>query len=461
MNKPEILILDDEPGFREEIGEFLTQAGYHTHPAGLPSEALAILEKTRVDLALFDVRLPEMDGLTLLHEVKKKYPAMDIVIMTGFGSMDSVIKALRSGATDFLKKPFKFRDVQVILDRILKFRSLHRFHSSSMPEDHFEWADPRYKVIGESAGIKNALNQVAKVAVSDDATVLITGESGTGKELMAHAIHSLSGRKEQPFIAINCSNIPEELFENEFFGHVKGSFTDAKADQQGFFEAANKGTLFLDEIGDLRLSLQSKLLRVIEDKRISRIGTVKEKKVDVRIVAATNQDLKSMMESKTFRADLFHRLNMFSLHIPPLRERRDDIPLLTDYFFEMFGKKYRKPIKKIDRSVYRRLLEHPFPGNVRELKNLIEKAVILCECDTIDGKCFAFDVPLIESEKDALKNLNTWDASLELEVVEKKLIILALEESGFNKSKAAGMLHITRQAIDRKISRYKIPMPGK
>ena len=456
MDKPKILVLDDEPGFREEIGEFLTHTGYDILPAGLPSEALKLLEKNRFDVALFDVRLPEMDGLTLLSKVKEKYPAMDIVIMTGFGSMDSVVKALRSGASDFLKKPFKFKEVQVILERILKYRSLNRFQTSPVREDHFEWSDPAHKVIGKSDGIRNALKMVARVAESDDATVLITGESGTGKELMALAIHSLSKRKEQPFVAINCSNIPEELFENEFFGHTKGSYTDAKTDQQGFFEAAHKGTLFLDEIGDLKLGLQSKLLRVIEDKRISRIGTVKEKKVDVRIVAATNQDLNSMMAEKAFRADLFHRLNLFSVHIPPLRERKEDIPLLIDYFFDIYGQKYGKQVKKIDRSVYQKLIDRPYYGNVRELKNMIEKAVILCEYPTIDGTCFALTEAECEPEKESLKHITQWDPSLQLEIVERKLIILALEESGYNKSKAAKMLHITRQALDRKIAKYKI-----
>lgn len=458
MNKPRILLLDDEPGFREEIGEFLTHTGYDILPAGLPSEALKLLEKNRFDVALFDVRLPEMDGLTLLSKVKEKYPAMDIVIMTGFGSMDTVVKALRCGASDFLKKPFKFNDVQVILERVLKFRNLNRFHSSPVQEDHFEWADPAHKVIGKSAGIKNALKMVARVAESDDATVLITGESGTGKELIALAIHSLSKRRDQPFVAINCSNIPEELFENEFFGHMKGSYTDAKTDQQGFFEAANKGTLFLDEIGDMKLSLQSKLLRVIEDKRISRIGTVKEKKVDVRVVAATNQDLNSMIAEKTFRADLFHRLNLFSVHIPSLRERNEDIPLLIDYFFEIYGQKYGKPVKKIDRSVYQKLIDRPYYGNVRELKNMIEKAVILCECATINGDCFALTQTEYESEKESFKQITQWDPSLQLEIVEKKLIILALEESVYNKSKAAKMLHITRQALDRKIIKYNISL---
>jgi DNA-binding NtrC family response regulator len=461
MNKPKILVLDDEAGFREEIGEYLNNSGLEILPAGLPSEALQILEENRIDVALFDVRLPEMDGLTLLRKVKEKYPATEIVIMTGFGNMESVIKALRYGASDFLRKPFKFKDVQVILDRILKYRSLNRFQSSSPQEDHFEWAHSGIKVIGASKSIRNAMKLVTKVAGSDDATVLITGESGTGKELVARAIHALSNRKDKPFVAVNCSNIPEELFENEFFGHVKGSYTDAKTDQQGFFEAAEKGTLFLDEIGDLKPSLQSKLLRVLEDKRISRIGTVKEKKVDVRIVAATNQDLKHMIDQKMFRSDLFHRLNMFSIHIPPLSERREDIPLLIDYFFEMFSKKYKKHVKKIDRQVYQKLIDRQYPGNVRELKNMIEKAMIICDCDVIDKDCFEFHKEEDKSHEVPFRDFQSWDASLHLEAVEKKLLTMALDASGYNKSKAAILLHITRQTLDRKISKYKIKMREK
>jgi transcriptional regulator with PAS, ATPase and Fis domain len=291
------------------------------------------------------------------------------------------------------------------------------------------------------------------VARTDDATVLITGESGTGKELVAKAIHNMSSRKNNRFIAVNSSSIPEELFENEFFGHKKGSYTDAKEDQTGLFAAAHKGTLFLDEIGDLKYELQSKFLRVIEEKKISQLGTHTEYNVDVRIIAATNHDLSKMVEQKRFRTDLYHRLNIFSIDVPPLRERLEDVPLLVDHFIKEIAKKAGKKINRIDTKIFKKLTTYNFPGNVRELKNMIERAVILSDSEVLDEDCFISFSFLWDNSGN---KTGISDDIFDLATIEKNHIIKILKKTKHNKSKAAGLLNISRQALDRKIEKYNI-----
>lgn len=453
MKNQNVLVLDDEIGFRNEIGEYLKNNGFKVLLTGRPSEAMEILKYYDVDIALFDLKLPEMDGITLMGDVKKEFPNLQIIIMTGYADLGNVIRALRYGAVDFLKKPFKFNEIKETLDRVTKNQFLTQpgFDKDKYIADIFKG---KVNIIGKSKAFIELSHLLLKIAVSADTTVLLTGESGTGKEMMARAIHRLSSRSQNNFVAVNCSSIPDELFENEFFGHVKGSYTDAKADQMGFFEAANNGTLFLDEIGELKLSLQSKLLRVLEDKYVSRIGTHKEKKVDVRIVAATNQNLEKMVSEKKFRADLYHRLNMFNIHIPPLRERKDDIPVLFNYFVNEFSKKQKRPPYRVDRRILTKIINYDFPGNVRELKNIIERAIILCNNETLTMDCF--DI----IEKSATSKIKNTEASgfsqLNLDAVEKICISRALKFSGNNKSKAAEILNISRQSLDRKIKKYQI-----
>jgi DNA-binding NtrC family response regulator len=454
MNKQSILILDDEIGFRDEIGDFLTSEGYNVLLAGLPSEALKLLKKNKVDIGLFDIRLPEMDGIALLSEVKKKHPYLEIIIMTGFGDMPTVIKAMRSGASDFLNKPFKLHEITETLNRISKYHPVHNYQQIKNNKDQSIQLD-NFNAVGTSPGIQKVFKQLNQVAKTDDATVLFTGDSGTGKELMARILHTVSKRNNYPFVAVNCSTIPSELFENEFFGHVRGSFTDAKADQKGFFEAADKGTLFLDEIGDMKLNMQAKLLRVIEDKFISPIGSTKTKKIDVRILAATNQNLKLMVGKKTFREDLYHRINMFNIQLPPLKEHKEDIPDLVNHFINMYSEKLSKPVHQIDKRIIPRLMEYHFPGNVRELKNMIERAIILMEGDQLKLSSFT-NLDILINEK------NYGDASvgesLSLPQVERDCIVKALQKEKFNKSATARLLNISRQALDRKIKKYKIEL---
>ncbi|MCB0805983.1 MAG: sigma-54-dependent Fis family transcriptional regulator [Bacteroidales bacterium] len=449
MRSQNVLILDDEKGFRDEIGDFLSDEGFHVVSAGMPSEAVKLMETDKIDIGLFDVRLPERDGIDLLGEVKKKYPNMEIIVMTGFGDMATVIRAMRSGASDFLSKPFKLNEIKETIERVSKYQRIKSYHHLNDSTNQ----SPVEGLIGSSDAIKNVYKQLSQVAKADDATVLFTGESGTGKELMARILHSLSKRSGKTFLPVNCSTIPDELFENEFFGHTKGSFTDAKTDQVGIFEAADNGTLFLDEIGEMKYTIQAKLLRVIEDKSVSRIGTHKDKKINVRILAATNQDLQKMIENKTFRADLFHRLNILNIQMPPLREHKEDIPELFDHFTQFYIKKLDKEIKRIDRNILPALQKYNFPGNVRELKNMIERAVIMCDSEILTMDCFNNLDLLINENKYADSTIGNY---LSLPAIEREAIVKALHRSKNNKSKAAKMLSISRQALDRKMQKYGI-----
>ena len=450
-----ILILDDEKGFREEIGEYLKEEGYNIFTAGLPSEALHIINSNDIDIAVFDIRMPEMDGLTFLNQIKQEYQEIEIIMMTGYGDMSSVITAMRYGAVDFLKKPFKLTEIKETINRISKYRSVK--NKINKESNIFkDMLDNKLHLVGNSPALKKVFDRVIKVSESDDATVLLTGETGTGKELMAKTIHLLSSRKDNKFVTVNCSTIPEELFENEFFGHMKGSYTDAKQDQKGLFEAADKGTLFLDEIGDLKYEMQAKLLRVIEDKKVSRLGDYDEKEVDVRIIAATNHDLIDMVENKQFRIDLFHRLNLFAIEIPALCERKEDIPLLFNYFVKYFSDKYNKEIIKVENSVITKLMNYNFPGNIRELKNTIERAVIMCDDEILNENNFdLLEYLSLTNNTKATKN----NEVLDLVSVEKENILKALSLTNNNKTQASKLLHITRQALDRKIKKFKLNPP--
>jgi DNA-binding NtrC family response regulator len=448
-----ILVLDDEEGFRNELSEYLTDEGFFIFQAGTPSEAIEILEKNAIDIALFDIRLPEMDGVKLLQTIRKKHPDLDVIMMTGFGEMGDVVTALRYGALDFLMKPFNLNDLKEAINRIQKFKRVKK-NLDEYDRIHQEIINGEIALVGESAAIKNIHRMVTKIAEASDTTVLISGESGTGKELLARAIHYNSPRRNERFVPINCSTIPEDLFESEFFGHYKGSFTDARSDQKGLFEVADKGTLFLDEIGDLKYNMQAKLLRVIEDKTISRIGEYTEKKVDVRIIAATNQDLELMIENKQFRKDLYHRLNLMRINIPPLRERKEDIPILFDYFIAELTKKMNKTIRKVEQSIVAKLMEYDFPGNVRELKNIIERAVILCDSEILREKNFSVMDALSHKQKQSGFDITD---TFNLNHIEADSIQKALHLSKNNKSKAAQLLNISRQALDRKLKKMNYP----
>jgi DNA-binding NtrC family response regulator len=456
LNKTNILVLDDEPDIRGEINEFLTSRDIVIKEAATPSEAFRVLSIHPIDIAILDIRLPEMNGLEVLKEIRRVYPKIQSIMISGHGDMDSVINALRLGAVDYFQKPFHLHEMFQSIEKSMKFISNMRLfngdYTDYMIRETFSKGSSSSLVV-VSPSMKKVVDMMRLVARSRDTTVLITGESGTGKELVARGIHYMSSRKDKPFHAVNCSTIPDELFESEFFGYKKGAFTGAGADKAGWFEAADGGTLFLDEIGDLKPSLQAKLLRIMEDKHISRLGATTSKKVDVRVLAATNQDLEKLIDENRFRKDLFHRINTFEIYIPPLRERTDSIPLLFAHYLDYYSGKLERSVPKVNKEIIDALQQYDFPGNVRELKNMVERALILCEGDvlTIDH----FDHLKIKIQKSSPVRDPIVPAR-SLESVEKESIEAALAEAGDNKSRAARLLKISRQALDRKIEKLGI-----
>ena len=456
MEKLKIMILDDEQRVREEIGEFLLENGFQVFKAELPSQAFKILEQNEIDITILDIKLPEMDGIQVLEKIKTSYPEIEVIMISGHGDMNSVISAMRLGASDYFTKPFRLMDVHNSIERTKRFITLNSKlkeveHNLSLVSNELQ-DKTGHSIITQSPKMKSIIELISKVAKTEDTSVLITGESGTGKELVARGIHYLSSRKEKYFYDVNCSAVPENLFESEFFGHKKGAFTGATESKAGWFEVASKGTLFLDEIGDMPLNLQSKFLRVLEERKIRRVGSHIDIPVDVRVIAATNRRLEDLIEEKLFRVDLFHRLNSFSIHIPPLRERSEDIPLLINHFASEFSKKMKKPIQEIDENVLNELSNYNFPGNVRELKNMVERAVILND----RGKLHLKHFPILAKVSDQPVFSEGAEIIFDLELAEKNLIMKALEKCKNNKAKAAKLLNITWQSLDRRMKKFGI-----
>lgn len=459
-----VLVLDDDPMIRRMIGQFLKGIA-SVCVADHPHVALKMLKQREYDLLITDLMLPDQDGLSVLHTMREQYPSTQVIMISSGGNMETVIQALRSGAADYLRKPFTPDDLRVSIERIFKIRELS--HTLREANDRNLQLNRMInekagleEIIGVSPAVMNIKKQIEQVARTSDTSVLILGESGSGKELVARGIHKLSQRSNQVFGAVNMSAIPESLFESEFFGHKKGSFTGAIADKAGWFEIADRGTLFFDEIGEMNISQQVKLLRVLEDRKYTRVGGSKEQPFDVRIVAATNKTIEEMSSGKNFRADLYYRLSTFIVHIPPLRERREDIPILAEHFLNFFNHKMRKNIKKIDASVNRLLEGYHFPGNVRELRNLMERAVILSEVDKITPDFFpAFIFGSGQTLPE--KNFNEFKSGdieevFDLREIERIAILKALEKTGNNKVEAARILNIEWNALHRRMQKYGI-----
>ena len=458
MEKIKILVVDDERRVREEIAEFLSNNKFEVYKAAAPSEAFKILDTKSVDIMILDIRLPEMDGLSVLKRVKENFPEIEVIMISGHGDMTSVIEAMRYGAADFFPKPFRLMDINLAIQRTTRYITLNQRYKQleknySLLSNEVQ-KNAGVQLIGKSKEMKHVIAMMTKVANVENTTVLITGESGTGKELVARGIHFMSSRKKKFFHSVNCSAIPETLFESEFFGHKKGSFTGAIENKAGWFEIANHGTLFLDEIGDMPLSQQAKLLRVLEERSVSRIGSHDKLNVDVRVIAASNMELENMAHKKEFRLDLYHRLSSFVIHLPPLRERREDIPLLLDYFIKFYIEKLGTKIDKIDPAISKELINYPFPGNVRELRNLVERALILSEGGVLKLSDFMINKSpeMMESVEANMPEVQVYD----LELSEKRLIKKALEKCNNNKSKAAEMLNISWQSLDRRMKKFDL-----
>lgn len=456
MKNLTILILDDEQRVRDEIEEFLSENQFAVCKAELPSQAFNIIDKEDIDIAIVDIKLPEMDGIKVLKKIKENHPGIEVIMISGHGDMQTVIEAMRLGASDYFPKPFRLLEINNAIERTKRFIILHKKlkdAESSVSLLSKEIQDNvGHQLLGKSPAIRNIVNLMTKVARTKNTSVLITGESGTGKELIARGIHFAGSRKQNHFHSVNCSAIPETLFESEFFGHKKGSFTGAIEDKLGWFEISNKGSLFLDEISDMPISQQAKLLRVLEDKKVNKVGSRTTIDVDVRVIAASNRDLESMSETDKFRFDLYHRLSSFIIHIPPLRERREDIPILLDFFITDFSDKMALPIKSIDPRIEKQLLRYNFPGNIRELKNIVERALILCEDGELTMEHFILN-PKKMSKNEILIQEET---SLDLEQTERSLIIKALEKTDHNKAKAATLLKISWQSLDRRMKKFGI-----
>lgn len=453
--KLNILVLDDDPIIRNLLRSMLKDKT-NLHLANKPSRAFDLLQDEAIDLLICDFMMPEMNGLEVLKRVKAEHPDIEVIMISAEGDMDTVIGALRQGAVDYFRKPFRAEDIWIAIERTKKFSELNAnlnnyIHRSKYLQSVIN-ENIGVDIVGTTRSMEEIKKQMHQVAKTHDTSVLILGESGTGKELVARGIHKLSDRKEEVFGAVNMSAVPETLFESEFFGHKKGSFTGAVADKAGWFEMANGGTLFFDEIGEMEQSLQVKLLRVLEDRRFTKVGTQKEQTFDIRIIAATNKTVEEMSSGKVFRADLYYRLSTFTIYLPPLRDRREDIPSLIEHFFNSLVKKMGKDIRKINQEVFQILKQYDFPGNIRELRNLMERAIIICEGKEILPEHF----PHIVMPGKGIKKQMDEEETLDLKEVEKHTIIKALEKADYNKNEAARLLNIDWNALYRRMQKYKL-----
>jgi two-component system response regulator HydG len=451
-NKNTILVADDDPAHRTMLRTLLTGWGYTIFEADDGSTAIEKVHEQAFDLILMDIRMIKVSGLQALTEIKGFNPAIPIIIMTAYSSVETAVEALKNGAYDYLTKPLDFDELRFAMERAMDHTQLkeeNRLLRETLGS-HFD----RRNIIGRSPAMVKLLETVAQVAPSET-TILITGESGTGKEMIAGAIHFNSPRKDGPFVKINCAAITETLLESELFGHEKGAFTGAYKKKEGRFRQAHGGSLFLDEISEMSLAMQVKLLRVLQEREITRVGGEEVIKVDVRIIAATNQDLLQEIEAGQFREDLYYRLNVVTLNMPPLRERKEDIPLLAQHFLEVFSEKNHKQIKGFTPQAMDRLLKYDWPGNVREIMNGVERGVVLSRSEYLDEE----DLPMILKDASVSGEILAKNAILTdmpLDEVEKATVLKTLELAGGNKSEAARRLGITRRTLHKKLKMYGV-----
>jgi two-component system response regulator HydG len=451
--KPSVLIVDDDSTHRTMLRALIGGWGYDAFEADDGSTAMDQVQERPFDLVLMDVRMLKVSGLEALERIKAFNPAIPVTIMTAYSSVETAIEALKKGAYDYLTKPLDFDKLRLTLERAMehiRLKEENRILKENLGK-HFDMQN----IIGRSQAMITLLETVAHVAPSE-ATVMITGESGTGKELIAGVIHFNSPRKDGPFIKINCAAITETLLESELFGHEKGAFTGAERRKEGRFYQAHGGTLFLDEVSEMPLTMQVKLLRVLQEKELTRVGGEKVIKVDVRVIAATNKNLPELKAQGVFREDLYYRLNVVNLDIPPLRERIEDIPLLARHFLEIFAKKNRKEIKGFTPVAMDRLIRYDWPGNVRELMNAVERAVVLARADYLDDTDFIIMQNLSGQSDEALPVFVEKDNSISLEQVEKAAILQTLKSVTGNKSEAARRLGITRKTLHKKLKKYGV-----
>jgi two-component system, NtrC family, response regulator AtoC len=449
-----ILIIDDEPGLRQTVSLILAEEGYDTHVASDGEEGLARALELKPDIILCDVRMPRLGGIEFLERHRAAGGTGMVIVMTEYGSTELALQAMKSGAYDYLPKPFSPDQLVLVLKKAQERESLRQEVFRLREEVSIQ---RRYReIIANSPAMRRALEVAAKVA-RHPSPVLVTGESGTGKELIARLIHDESDRSDAAFVPVNCGAIPENLLESELFGYVRGAFTGAERDKPGLFEVASGGTLFLDEIGDMPATLQVKLLRVLQESEIRRLGDTRSRDVDVRLVAATNKDLEEEIRAANFRRDLFYRIAVVPIHLVPLRQRRDEVPVLARHFIDQYNRKLRLDIKGIDADAMRLLLDYTWPGNVRELENTIERAMVLCDSARVTVE----DLPdHIRTPVPALDGTELSGDELSVkkhgEALEKRLIRQALVRTGGNKTRAAELLELSSRALLYKIREYGI-----
>ncbi len=455
MSKGKILIVDDEKLLRWSLEQNFKKQDYTVITAATGNEGLDKYKEELPDLTLLDIHLPDITGLEVLEKIKEIDPNAIVILITAYGDVQTAVKAIKAGSYDFVEKPFNMDKLNILVSKALETVSLKKEVTELKSRLSSQYGFD--SIIGESTEMRRVFEMIKKVAASDASTVLIQGESGTGKDLVARVIHYQSRRADKPFMEVNCTALPESLIESELFGYEKGAFTDAKTMKKGLFELADGGSIFLDEIGDMKLSTQAKLLKVIEGKNFKRIGGIKDIVVDVRIIAATNKNLQEEVKSGNFREDLFFRLKVIPIYLPPLRERGNDIILLANYFIDKFNREFRKNVKGLSKDVEKIFLEYHWPGNVRELKNIIERVMILESAEYIKPEHlpaeFTFDEHS-ETRKIEAINLEIPPGGIDIEDVEKGLIEKALEITQGNQTRAAKLLNLSRDALRYRMQKF-------
>jgi len=454
MKRIKILVIDDDESLRRVLEYNLAQEGYAVLAAASGEQGLELLKKEGADLVLTDVRMPGMDGLQVMEEVRKLESGIQVIILTAFGTIEMAVEAMKAGAFHYISKPFNRDELKLTIRKALELKALER--ENVVLRQALKSRNDIENIIADSPGMRQIVEMIRRVAPTET-TVLVLGESGTGKELVARAIHGLSQRARGVFVAVNCAAIPENLLESELFGHVKGAFTGAIRDRVGKFEAAEGGSLFLDEIGEMRPELQVKILRYLEERTLERVGDNRPIRVDVRVLAATNKDLAKAIQSGEFREDLYYRLNVVPLSIPPLRDRREDVRALTQHFLKSLGAPLRLTI---DPEAFRALEIYDWPGNVRELENALERALIFHRGDVIMLDDLPETIRAPRAKESASLPVSLPETGLSLEKVEKELIVRALEKHDWNQSRAARYLGITRHTLLYRMDTHGIARPG-
>jgi len=455
-----ILVVDDEKRQRETLAQVLVQWGHEVRQADDAPSALAMVEGEPVDLILTDLRMPGLSGVELLEKCRELRPDIAVIVMTAYGTIEGAVEAMRKGALDFLTKPLDLDQLEVVVQRTLGMGRLLKENRAL--RRRLEETTAGFRLLGGSGAMRELLRRAARAAETD-ATVLIRGESGTGKELLARSLHDLSKRSEGPFVAVNCAALPETLLESELFGHLRGSFTGADRDRPGRVLQAAGGTLFLDEIGDVSRAVQIKLLRFLQDREYTPVGGDRAQRADVRVVVATHRDLEAMVAAEEFREDLFYRLNVVNLILPPLRDRRDDIPELAAHFLERYTNRYQRPARTFSAEAMARIMTHDFQGNVRELENIVEQTVVMTRGEVIHSA----DLPaaLSHERSSDTKDLPTFDMvqgdlPLWLEALEKKIVMETLAAFSGNQSSAARHLGLTESGLRYKLGKWKEEEPA-